>query len=90
MSRPEQEDYRPFDSLSDDELRNAMQKHIKMGYMLKFPGKSKEADQVAHDIVSRLTIEQLKEINPSTFFFHKPGSEKPKNPYDLALEVLGE
>jgi hypothetical protein len=45
---------------------------------------------VAQDIVSRLTIEQLKEINPSTFFFHKPGSEKPKNPYDLALEVLGE
>ena len=54
MSRPEQEDYRPFDSLNDDELRNAMQKHIKMGYMLKFPGKSK--DQVAQDIVPGLLL----------------------------------
>jgi len=90
MPRPEQEGYTPFDSLSDEELKDAMLKHIKMGYILKFPGKSKEAEQVAQDIANRLTIEQMKDINPHTFFFNKPGSEKPKNPYEMAIELLGE
>lgn len=90
MPRPEQEGYTPFDSLSDKELKEAMLKHIKMGYILKFPGKSKEAEQIAQDIANRLTIEQMKDINPHTFFFNKPGSEKPKNPYEMAIELLGE
>ena len=90
MPRPEQEGYTPFDSLSDEELKDAMLKHIKMGYILKFPRKSKEAEQVAQDIANRLTIEQMKDINPHTFFFNKPGSEKPKNPYEMAIELLGE
>ncbi|MGV8110844.1 hypothetical protein [Methanospirillum sp.] len=90
MPRPEQEGYTPFSTLTDAELKEAMLKHIKMGYILKFPGKSKEAEQVAQEIINRLTIEQMKEINPHTFFFNKPGSEKPKNPYDLAIELLGE
>lgn len=90
MPRPEQEGYTPFSTLTDAELKEAMLKHIKMGYILKFPGKSKEAEQVSQYIINRLTIEQMKEINPHTFFFNKPGSEKPKNPYDLAIEFLGE
>lgn len=90
MPRPDDERYAPFDQLNDEELKDAMQKHIKMGYILKYPGKSKEAEGIATDIVNRLTIEQIKDITPHTFFFNKPGSEKPKNPYELAIELIGE
>jgi hypothetical protein len=90
MPRPDTEKFTPFDRLSDEELTNAMIMHIRMGYILKFPGKSKDAEQVARDVVSRLTLDQMKEIHPHTFFTNKTGSEKPKNPYDLAIELVGE
>jgi len=90
MTRPDTEKFTPFDRLNDEELTNAMIMHIRMGYILKFPGKSKDAEQVARDVVSRLTLDQMKEIHPHTFFTNKTGSEKPKNPYDLALELIGE
>lgn len=90
MPRPDTEKFTPFDRLSDEELTNAMIMHIRMGYILKFPGKSKDAEQVARDVVSRLTLDQMKEIHPHTFFTNKTGSEKPKNPYDLAIELIGE
>ncbi|MDD1724084.1 MAG: hypothetical protein LUQ07_03020 [Methanospirillum sp.] len=89
MGRPEFEKYTPFDRLSDEELKTAMLMHIKMGYIQKFPGKSREAGEVAEDIISRLTLEQMKQIHPHTFFTNKPGNERPKNPYDVAMELLG-
>jgi hypothetical protein len=88
MSRHEIEKFTPFDRLSDEELRNAMIMHIRMGYILKFPGKSKDAEDVARGIVGKLTLEQMKEIHPHTFFTNKNGSERPKNPYDLAMELI--
>jgi hypothetical protein len=90
MSKPEFAKFTPFDRLNDDELTEAMIMHIRMGYILKFPGKSGEADEIARDIVSRLSLDQLKQIHPHTFFTNKSGNEKPKNPYDLAVEILKE
>lgn len=90
MTRPEFERYTPFDRLSDEELKEAMFMHIRMGYIMRYPGRSDEAEQVARDIVNRLSLEQLKQIHPNTFFTNKTGSERPKNPYDLAIELLGE
>ena len=90
MSKPEFERFTPFDRLSDEELKEAMVMHIRMGYILKCPGKSGEAEEVAREIVNRLSMDQLKQIHPHTFFTNKSGSEKPKNPYDLAVEMLNE
>ncbi|PWR71166.1 hypothetical protein ACKUB1_03230 [Methanospirillum stamsii] len=90
MGRPEILKFTPFDRLTDDELREAMLMHIKMGYILKFPGKSKDADEVVRDIVNKLSIEDMKKIHPDTFFTNKPGSERPRNPYELAIELIGE
>lgn len=89
MAGPEEiEKYTPFDKLTNDELREAMVMHIKMGYILANPGKSGEALSIAQDIVNRLTLDQLNEIHPHTFFTNKAGSGRPKNPYLLALEML--
>lgn len=82
--------YDPFSQLSMDELKEAMIKHIKMGHMLKHPGKSKESEQIARDIVNRLTLEQMRELNPQTFFFNNPKKGTLKNPYELAVEILGD
>ena len=90
MTRPETEKFTPFDRLSDDELRDAMFMHIRMGFILKYPGRTKEAEEVARDIVSKLTLDQLKSIHPHTFFTNRTGSERPKNPYELAIEMIGE
>lgn len=90
MGRPETLKFTPFDRLNDEELREAMIMHIRMGYILKFPGKSKDAEEVAKDIVNKLSIEDLKKIHPDTFFTNKTGSERPRNPYELAMELIGE
>ena len=90
MSRPEVEKFTPFDRLSDEELREAMVMHIRMGFILKFPGRSSDAEKVAEDIVSKLSLDQLKSIHAHTFFTSKMGSERPKNPYEVANELLGE
>lgn len=90
MTRPEVEKFTPFDRLSDDELKTAMIMHIRMGYILKYPGKSGEAEKVAEEIISKLSLDQLKSIHPHTFFTAKTGTERPKNPYELAIELLGE
>jgi hypothetical protein len=82
--------YTPFDQLSDEELTEAMVMHIRMGYTLVFPGKGKESEKIARDIVSRLTLEQLKEIHPLTFFANKKIGNIPANPYLKAKELLGE
>lgn len=82
--------YTPFDQLTDEELREAMVMHIRMGYIMKNPGKSSEAENTARDIVSRLTLDQLKEIHPHTFFANKNMGNAPKNPYTVALEMLNE
>ncbi len=82
--------YTPFDLLTDDELRDAMIMHIRMGYILKNPGKSSEAEPIARDMVSRLTLEQLKAIHPHTFFANKSMGTAIKNPYVIAKEMLGE
>lgn len=88
--RPERSQFTPFDRLTDDELRDAMSMHIRMGYILKNPGKSSEAEKVARDVVSRLSLDQLKQIHPNTFFANSAIGTVPKNPYVLALEMLGE
>ncbi|MFH0967610.1 MAG: hypothetical protein V1862_08000 [Methanobacteriota archaeon] len=80
--------YTPFDQLTDEELREAMVMHIRMGYIMKNPGKSREAETAARDIVNRLSLEQLKEIHPHTFFANKKMGDAPKNPYSVALEML--
>ena len=82
--------YTPFDQLSDDELTEAMVMHIRMGYTLVFPGKGKESEKIARDIVNKLTLEQLKEIHPHTFFANKKMGTAPSNPYLKAKELLGE
>lgn len=82
--------YTPFDLLTDDELTEAMVMHIRMGYILKNPGKSDETETVARDIVSRLTLEQLKESHPHTFFANKKMGNFPENPYVLAIKMLGQ
>ena len=89
MSKPEVEKYTPFDKLSEEELREAMVMHIRMGYILKYPGKSKVAEEIARGIVNKLSVEQLNTIHPHTFFTNKTGSERPKNPYELAIELIG-
>ncbi len=91
MARPEPfEKFTPFDRLNDVELKEAMMMHIKMGFILKNPGRSAEADAVARDMVNRLTLDQLKQIHPHTFFTNKEGSERPQNPYELAARMLDE
>ena len=84
----ERSSYTPFDQLNDEELREAMIMHIRMGFILKNPGKSSEAEATARDIVSRLTLDQLKEIHPHTFFANKSMGNAPKNPYIVAMEML--
>jgi hypothetical protein len=79
-----------FDQLTDEELKGAMIMHIRMGYLMKNPGKSKEAEAIAQDIVNRLSFDQLKQIHPDTFFSNKKMGELPKNPYEVALALLGE
>jgi len=79
-----------FDQLSEEELKTAMLMHVRMGYLMKNPGKSKDAEAIAQDIVSRLSIDQLRQIHPETFFSNKKMGELPKNPYEVALELLGE
>ena len=64
--------------------------HIRMGYILKNPGKSAEAESVAKDMVEKLSLEQLKQIHPHTFFTNKNGSARPQNPYEMALALLNE
>ncbi len=85
---PERSTYTPFDQLTDEELREAMVMHIRMGYIMKNPGKSSEAETAARDIVNRLSLEQLKEIHPHTFFANKNMGDAPKNPYSVALGML--
>ena len=82
--------YTPFDQLSDEELIEAMVMHIRMGYTLMYPGKGKDSEEIARDIVSRLTLEQLNEIHPHTFFANKKMGTAPSNPYLKAKEILGE
>lgn len=82
--------YTPFDLLTDEELREAMVMHIKMGFIMKNPGKSSEAEPIARDMVNRLTLDQLKEIHPHTFFANKKMGNAPQNPYIIAKEMLGE
>ncbi len=89
-SGPPRPSYTPFDRLTDEELVEAMVMHIRMGYILIHPGKSSEAETVAREIVSRLSLDQLKEIHPHTFFANKSMGEIPKNPYVIAKEMLGE
>jgi len=79
-----------FDQLSEEELKKAMLMHVRMGYLMKNPGKSKEAEAIAQDIVNRLSVDQLRQIHPDTFFSNKKMGELPKNPYEVALELLGE
>ena len=64
--------------------------HIRMGFIMKNPGRTKEADKVARDLVSRLTVEQMNQIHPHTFFTNKNMGTIPENPYLLALKLLGE
>jgi hypothetical protein len=90
MTMSEKPSYTPFDQLSDEELAEAMVMHIRMGYTLVCPGKSKESEEVARDIVNRLTLAQLKEIHPHTFFANKKIGSIPANPYLKAKELLGE
>ena len=85
---PERPTYTPFDLLTDEELKEAMVMHIRMGFILKNPGVSDKSEAVARDIVSRLTLDQLKEIHPHTFFANKKMGNAPKNPYTLAMEML--
>ncbi len=87
---PERSTFTPFDRLSDEELKEAMVMHIRMGYILKNPGKSKEGELVAREIVNKLSLDQLKQIHPHTFFANKKMGDVPKNPYIVALEILGE
>lgn len=84
----ERSSYTPFDQLSDEELREAMVMHIKMGFIMKNPGKSSDAEATAREIVNRLSLEQLKAIHPHTFFANKNMGNAPKNPYSVALEML--
>jgi hypothetical protein len=86
----ERPSYTPFDQLSDDELVEAMVMHIRMGYTLLHPGKGKDSDAIARDIVSRLTLEQINEIHPHTFFANKKMGTVPVNPYQMAKELLGD
>jgi hypothetical protein len=86
---PERPHFTPFDRLTDEELREAMIMHIRMGYILKNPGKSKEGDQIARDIVNRLSLEQLKQVHQHTFFANSALGTAPKNPYTEAVEILG-
>lgn len=88
--KPKRSQFTPFDRLSDEELREAMIMHIKMGYTMKNPGKSREAEEVARSIVTRLSLDQLKQIHPHTFFANTSIGTIPKNPYVLALEMLDE
>ena len=85
---PEKPHFTPFDRLTDDELREAMVRHIRMGYILKNPGKSKEANTVAKELVSRLSLDQLKEVHKHTFFANSAIGTAPKNPYEEALKIL--
>lgn len=85
---PQRPSYTPFDRLTDDELREAMVMHIRMGFIMKNPGKSAEAEDVARNLVSRLSLDQLKEIHPHTFFANKKIGTVPKNPYLMAKEML--
>lgn len=87
---PEKPHFTPFDRLTDEELREAMVMHIRMGYILKKPGKSNEAEEIARDIVSRLSLEQLKQVHQHTFFANTAIGTVPKNPYSEALRILGE
>jgi len=82
--------YVPFALLSDEELTAAMILHIRMGYTLLNPGKGKESEAIAMDIVSRLSLEQMKEVHPGTFFANKQMGTIPTNPYLKAKELLGE
>jgi hypothetical protein len=82
--------YTPFDRLTDEELRDAMVMHIRMGFIMKNPGRSSEAETVARDIVTRLSLDQLKEIHPHTFFANKNMGNAPKNPYTIAITMLQE
>jgi hypothetical protein len=86
---PDRPSYTPFDRLTDEELREAMVMHIRMGFILKNPGRSSEAETVARNIVGRLSLDQLKEIHPHTFFANKKMGTAPKNPYIIACEMLG-
>lgn len=90
MTQENRPSYTPFDQLTDDELREAMVMHIRMGFILKNPGKSSTAESTARDIVNRLTLDQLKSIHPHTFFANKSMGSAPKNPYTIALEMLQE
>lgn len=85
---PERSQFTPFDRLTDEELREAMVMHIRMGFILKNPGKSKDAETVARDIVNRLSLDQLKAVHPETFFANQSMGNAPKNPYTVALEML--
>ena len=82
--------YTPFSQLSDQDLAEAMIMHIRMGYILVHPGKGEEGDRVARDMVSKLTIDQLNEIHPHTFFANKKIGTVPANPYLVAKEMLKE
>lgn len=82
--------FTPFDLLTDEELREAMIMHIRMGFIMKNPGRSSEAEPIARDMVNRLSLDQLKQIHPHTFFANKNMGVAPKNPYLLAKELLGE
>lgn len=87
---PERSTFTPFDRLSDNELREAMVMHIRMGFIMKNPGRSSEAEAIARDIVNRLSLDQLKQVHPHTFFANQKMGNAPKNPYLVALEMLGE
>jgi hypothetical protein len=89
-SERERPPYTPFDRLTDEELREAMIMHIRMGYILVHPGKSSDAEAVARDMVNRLSLDQLREIHPHTFFANKSMGSAPKNPYVIAKEMLKE
>ena len=87
---PERSTFTPFDRLTDEELREAMVMHIRMGFIMKNPGRSSEAETIARDMVNKLSLEQLKQVHPSTFFANQKMGNAPKNPYQVALEMLEE
>ncbi len=89
-AEPERSTFTPFDRLTDEEMKEAMVMHIRMGFIIRHPDRSSEAEEIALDLVRRLTIDQLKEIHPHTFFSNKKMGVVPKNPYLYAKEILGD
>jgi hypothetical protein len=85
---PERPHFKQFDRLTDEELCEAIIMHIKKEFILKNPGKCKEADEVTRDIVSTLSSDQLKRVHHDTFFANKEIGSIPRNPYDVAMELI--